>query len=139
MLIGSFLFSAANTSYQSLLIKQSFAGKRVRDFMNSHPVTVPSDISLQEFVDRYLYSYHYKMFPVMHEGEIEGLITLQSLKSTPHEAWKEIKVAQIIQKPTPDNTISAAISVQDAFYAMNESGITRMLVKEHHKIRNNFV
>ncbi|MFT7824548.1 MAG: site-2 protease family protein [Sulfurimonas sp.] len=134
ILIGSFLFSAANSSYQSLLIKQSFAGKNVREFMNPNPVTVPSHLTLQEFVDRYLYPYHYKMFPVTDHGDISGIITLGALKSVPPEEWTRSKVGQVAQKSAPINTISAASSVQDAIRIMNENGVGRMLVSENHRI-----
>jgi len=134
ILIGSFLFSAANTSYQSLLIKQSFTGKSVRDFMTKTSITVPSHITLQEFVDDYLYRYHYKMFPVTDEGHIFGLITLQALKSLPHEEWKNVKVTQVTQKATSENTLPSTMPMQDALNIMNESGISRMLVSEDHKI-----
>ncbi|MFT7879803.1 MAG: site-2 protease family protein [Sulfurimonas sp.] len=134
ILIGSFLFSAANSSYQSLLIKQSFAGKKVEEYMNPAPVTVPSHITLQEFVEQYLYPYHHKMFPVTENGTISGLITLQALKSVPPEKWTAMQVVQVMQNATEENTLSAASAVQDAMFAMNESGISRMLVRQDHKI-----
>ena len=134
ILIGSFLFSAANSSYQSLLIKQSFAGKSVKEYMNTDPVTVPSHITLQEFVDEYLYRYHYKMFPVIQEGRISGLITLNALKAVPQEKWPTMQVVQIMQKASKENTLPATMSVHEAMLAMNESGISRMLVEAHGKI-----
>jgi Zn-dependent protease/predicted transcriptional regulator len=134
ILIGSFLFSAANSSYQSLLIKQSFAGKSVRDFMTTDPVTVPSHITLQAFVDSYLYRYHYKMFPVTDESNISGLITLQALKSVSPEEWKNVKVSQVTQKSSADNTLPATTSIQDAINIINERGISRMLVSEKNKV-----
>lgn len=134
ILIGSFLFSVANSSYQSLLIKQSFAGESVKDYMKIDPITVPSHIMLQEFVDEYLYRYHYKMFPVAEEGKISGLITLKALKLIPQEKWRTMQVAQIMQKATKDNTLPAAMSIHEAMLAMNESGISRMLVEENGNI-----
>ena len=134
ILIGSFLFSAANSSYQSLLIKQSFAGKSVKEYMNTDPVTVPSHSTLQEFVDEYLYRYHYKMFPVIQEGRISGLITLNALKAVPQEKWATMQVVQIMQKAAKENTLPATMSVHEAMLAMNERGISRMLVEAHGKI-----
>ena len=134
ILIGSFLFSAANSSYQSLLIKQSFAGKSVKEYMNTDPVTVPSHSTLQEFVDEYLYRYHYKMFPVTQEGRISGLITLNALKAVPQEKWATMQVVQIMQKAAKENTLPATMSVHEAMLAMNERGISRMLVEAHGKI-----
>lgn len=134
ILIGAFLFSAANTSYQRLLIKQSFEGKTVRHFMNETPVTVPSNITLQEFVDKYLYHYHYKMFPVIKDDKISGLITIQILKAHPPEEWKHLFVAKVMQLQSSDNSIASNTPINDALNKMGETGISRLLVVEHKKI-----
>jgi len=134
ILIGSFLFFAANASYQKLLIKESFEGKTVRHFMNPAPVTVPSHITLQEFVDMYLYRYHYKMFPVLQNGKISGLITVQMLKLHTHKEWKHRLVGQVMEEQNPSNSIAANTPIDDALNKMNESGSTRLLVVEHSKI-----
>jgi Zn-dependent protease len=134
ILIGSFLFFAANASYQKLVIKESFEGKTVRHFMNPAPVTVPSHITLQDFVDMYLYRYHYKMFPVVKDDKISGLITVQMLKLHTHEEWKHLRVAQVMQQQNPSNSIAGNTPIDDALNKMNESGYTRLLVVEQNKI-----
>ncbi len=134
VLIGSFLFFAANASYQRLLIRESFSGKTVRHFMNPSPVSVPFDITLQAFVEKYLYRYHYKMFPVLKEGKIFGLITVQMLKLHTHEEWKHLLVGEVMEEPSPSNTIASYTPIEDALNTMNERGSTRLLVIEHHKI-----
>lgn len=134
ILIGSFLFSAANTSYQRLLIKESFEGKTVRNFMNQTPVTVPSHITLQEFVDKYLYHYHYKMFPVVKDDKISGLITIEMLKAHPHEEWKHLLVGKTMQLQSSDNSIASNTPINDALNTMSETGLSRLLVVENKKI-----
>ncbi len=134
ILIGSFLFSVANSSYQSLMIKQSFAGQSVKDYMKIDLIAVPSHIMLQEFVDEYLYRYHHKMFPVTKEGKISGLITLNALKLIPQEKWREMQVIEIMQKATKDNTLPMTMSIHEAMLTMNESGMGRMLVEENGNI-----
>ena len=134
ILIGSFLFFAANASYQKLLIKESFVGKTVRHFMNRTPITVPSDITLQEFVDRYLYLYHYKMYPVTIEDKISGLITMQMLKLHTHEEWKHLLVGQVMEQISPSNSIALNTPIEEALNKMNESNSSRLLVIEHHRI-----
>ncbi len=134
ILIGSFLVNAANISYQRLLMKQSFEGKTVRHFMNPSPVTVPSHITLQEFVDKYLYHYHYKMFPVVKDDKISGLITIQTLKSHPHEEWKHLLVGNAMQLQSSDNSIASNTPINDALNKMSETGLSRLLVVEHKKI-----
>jgi Zn-dependent protease len=134
ILIGSFLFNAANVSYQRLVMKQSFEGKTVRDFMNPNPVTVPSHITLQEFVDKYLYHYHYKMFPVAKDDKILGLITMQMLKSHPQQEWKHLLVDKAMQLQSSNNTIASNTSINDALNRMSETGLSRLLVVEHKKV-----
>lgn len=134
ILIGSFLFFAANTSYQKLLIKESFEGKTVHHFMNPTPVTVPSHITLQEFVEKYLYRHHYKMFPVVKNNKISGLITVQMLKLHTHEEWKHLLVGQVMQQQNPSNSIASNMPINDALNKMNEVGYSRLLVVEHNKI-----
>ena len=134
VLIGSFLFSAANNSYESLIMKESFEGKTVGDFMNLTPVTVPYDITLQEFVYKYLYPYHYKMFPVVKDNKIVGLISIEILKLYLHEEWSQLLVGNVMQVQSSENSITATTSIKDALDKMKESGYTRLLVVEHQQV-----
>ncbi|HSR73641.1 MAG TPA: site-2 protease family protein [Sulfurovum sp.] len=134
ILIGSFLFSAANSSYERLLLKQSFEGKTVGHFMNRAPVTVPSHLTLQEFVDTYLYPYHFKMFPVTKGDHIIGIITIEILKSHLPEEWKHLLVGQVMQLQNTQNSIDSHIPINEALTKMTETGISRLLVVEHSRI-----
>ena len=49
-LIGLFVRSAAQISYQQLLAHSLFDTKKVKDLMVKNPVTVPRSISLEEFI-----------------------------------------------------------------------------------------
>lgn len=134
ILIGSFLFTAANSSYENLMMKQSFEGKTVGYFMNPTPVSVPFDITLQEFVDRYLYPYHYKMYPVVKENKIVGLITIEILKTYLHEEWGRLFVGNVMERPNSLNSINSSTHINDALNHMKESGNIRLLVVEHKHI-----
>jgi len=130
ILIGAFLFNAANASYQQLLMERSFRGKTVRDFMNPDPVTVASHTTLQAFVDHYLYHYHYKMFPVVEESRILGSITISDVKAVPRDEWPHRLVGTLAQPLGQDNSISAGAPVKEAISKMSESGLSRLLVIE---------
>ncbi len=134
ILIGSFLFNAANTSYQRLLIERSFSGKTVDYFMNPNPVTVPSHITVQEFVDKYVYHYHYKMFPVVEGNRVLGIITTRAVKAVPHEEWHHLPVGKLMQPKSPDNSIAPGAPLKEALSKMNETGLSRLLVVEQGKM-----
>jgi Zn-dependent protease len=130
ILIGSFLFNAANASYQHLLMERSFRGKTVRSFMNPNPVTVPSHTTLQEFVENYLYHYHYKMFPVVDGTGVSGIITIREVKAVPREEWPHLSVGRLAQPQSQDNSIAPGAPVKEALRQMSESGLSRLLVIE---------
>ncbi len=130
ILIGAFLYNAANASYQQLLMESSFRGKTVRDFMNPDPVTVSSNTTLQAFVENYLYHYHYKMFPVVEESRILGSITISDVKAVPRDEWHHRLVGTLIQPLSPENSISAGAPVKEAISKMSGSGLSRLLVIE---------
>ncbi|MGB6018824.1 MAG: site-2 protease family protein, partial [Sulfurimonadaceae bacterium] len=118
ILIGYFIFNAAGASYQHLLMERSFGEKTVRYFMNPNPVTVPSHITLQEFVDKYVYHYHYKMFPVVDGSRVEGVITIQAVKAVPHEEWHHLQVGGLMQPQSPDNSVAPDTPVKEALSKM---------------------
>ncbi|MCJ7764435.1 MAG: CBS domain-containing protein, partial [Thiovulaceae bacterium] len=130
ILIGSFLFSAANASYQHLLMERSFRGKTVRYFMNQNPVTVASHTTLQEFVESYVYHYHYKMFPVVEGSKVLGIITIRDVKAVPREEWHHRLVDALLQPLSPDNSVAPETPVKVALSQMSESGLSRLLVVE---------
>jgi len=134
ILIGSFLFNAAGASYRHLLTERSFGGKTVRYFMNPEPVTVPSNITLQTFVEKYLYHYHFKMFPVVEGGSVTGIITVQDIKSVPREEWPRLSIGSLMQPQTPDNTVAADAPVKQALNQMNILGLSRLLVLDHERM-----
>jgi Zn-dependent protease/predicted transcriptional regulator len=130
VLIGTFLFNAANASYQRLMMDRSFKGKTVRNFMNTDPVTVPPQITLQEFVEGYVYRHHYKMFPIAEEGMLLGIITTRTLKNVPHEKWRSTRVAELLEPIGEENTISPSAGLKEALSKMSRAGLSRLLVTE---------
>ena len=134
ILIGSFLFHAASASYQQLLMERSLRGKTVRYFMNPNPVTVPSYITLQMFVDDFVYHYHYKMFPVMDGNRIVGIITTQDVKTVPHDEWHYQQVGVLMQPQSPDNSIAVDTPIKEALSKMSGTGLSRLLVVEKGKM-----
>lgn len=134
ILIGYFIFNAAGASYQHLLMERSFGEKTVRYFMNQNPITVPSHITLQEFVEKYVYHYHYKMFPVVDGSRIVGIITIQDVKTVPNEEWHHLQVGGLMQLQNPDNSIAPSAPVKEALSKMSGSGLSRLLVLEQGKM-----
>ncbi len=128
LLIGMFLRNAAVMSYQQLLLRRSLEGEPVRRFMKTAPVTVSPLLSIQEFVEDYLYRYHYKMFPVVRGEQLLGCITTAEAKSLPKEKWASTTVGEVAAAACARNAISPETDTVQALAIMNRNSFSRLLV-----------
>lgn len=96
MLIGWFLHTAAQSSYQQASLQENLRGVRVEDVMTRDVTAIPSHTSLDDAVNGYFLKYGYGGFPVMHEREFLGFVTLKDVKDVPKERWSSVSVADVI-------------------------------------------
>jgi Zn-dependent protease/CBS domain-containing protein len=129
--LGLFLQGAAKMSYQKLVVRKALEGEPVRRFMKSNPVTVRRGISLEDLVEDYIYRHHFKMFPVVEDGDrLVGCITTQDVKGVPREEWRQKSVGEIAQKCTPENTIEPDKDATEVLSMMNRNNASRLMVVE---------
>ncbi|MFZ5452245.1 MAG: site-2 protease family protein [Thermodesulfobacteriota bacterium] len=129
-LIGMFIRGAAQTSYQQLLVRNALEGEPVRRFMNPHPVTAPSNITVSQLVEDYIYKYHYKMFPVVDNGDLVGCVTTRMIKEVPRERWSQESVGELAGRGSQENIISPETDAVKALALMHTTGHSRLLVVE---------
>jgi len=129
-LIGLFLNNAARSSYQSVLIRQALAGEPVSRFMTRDPIVVPPWMNLREWVEDYVYRHHRKMFPVVADGRLEGVLSTQDLADFPRSQWGEHTVAEAMHRDVEARSISPQIDALHALAKMRSTGVSRLLVVE---------
>ena len=132
VVIGIFLRNVARASYQQLLFRDLLKEKPVADFMRTDAVTVPAGISLQEFVDDYVYRHHFKMFPVVADGSLLGAITVEAVKELPRVQWRNRKVRELMNPSGDGNTVSPRMPADKLLASMLRPGRPRryMVVDE---------
>ena len=129
-LIGMFVRSAAQTSYQQLLTRKALEGEMVSRFMVTNPVTVPPATSLQQLVDHYIYRHHFKMYPIVEDGRLTGCVTLRQLKEVPHDQWDRVTVREVARPCSPAMNIPPDTDALQALSIMNRTGSSRLMVVE---------
>jgi Zn-dependent protease/CBS domain-containing protein len=129
-LIGFFLNNAARSSYQQVLIRQALQGEPVRHFMNPQPITVPPSLDLRTWVEDYVYHYHRKVFPVVADGHLQGVITTQALTEIPRSEWDQHSVGELMRHDIGALTIRPDADALQAFAKMQRTGSSRLLVTE---------
>jgi Zn-dependent protease len=133
-LIGMFIRGASNMSYQQLLVRNALSGEPVNRFMKSNAVTVPPTISIAELVEDYFYKYHYKMFPVAHNGRIDGCVSIKEVKNLPKDQWNQHQVSEITQPCSGENSIPPDTDAVKALSLMRSTGNSRLMVVENDKL-----
>ncbi|TVP62045.1 MAG: CBS domain-containing protein [Nodularia sp. (in: Bacteria)] len=135
ILIGWFLYNAAETSYEELLLRTSLEGVRAGEIMTPHPETVNPDMNLQELVDRCFLSRRYHSFPVTEDSHPIGIITLNQVKDIPREEW-EYRTVKDTMIPI-ENRVTARPEEQmsKVLQKMQDSGVRRVLVIQNDLLR----
>jgi Zn-dependent protease/CBS domain-containing protein len=128
LLIGFFIRSAGQVSYHQLFIRETLAGEQVRTFMTANPVTVPRAISVKDLVEKYVFKYHHKLYPVMEQERLVGCVTMQAIRELPSEEWDRQTVGAIAEPCSPENTISPDEEAMEALARMSRDRRSRLLV-----------
>ncbi|MGD2114581.1 MAG: site-2 protease family protein [Acidobacteriota bacterium] len=134
-LIGLFVRNAAQMSYQQLLLRRVLEGEPVSRFMEVEPVVAPPWISVEELVEDYVYRHHFKMFPVVSNGRLEGCVTTRQIKELPRDEWANTPVRQLARECSEDNSIAPDADAMKALSAMSRNRASRLLVVEGDELR----
>ncbi len=131
-LIGMFIRSVSQSSYQQVVVRSALAGEPVSKFMRTHPDTVTPATSVEEFVNEHVYKHHHKMFPVITESdELAGCVSVEQVKEVPRDEWNRQSVSAIMRPCSPENTISPEKDVTEALSRMTQTGSKRLMVVDH--------
>lgn len=106
-LIGMFLRGAAAASYQQLLLQEVLQGQPVRNFMRRNPVTVTPSITVQKWIEDFVYEHHFKMFPVVSGAELLGCVSIDKVKKIPRTDWPRKRIGEVMEKVSEFNSVPA--------------------------------
>lgn len=127
-LIGWFLFGAAGMEERQARMEVALTGVRVGDIMSPQPLTVPSDTTVAELIDRYVLAYRHTAFPLAVADRPVGLVTLDRARQVPIERRAATPVRDVACPPeeltltTPDEPLT------DLLPRLNECADGRALV-----------
>ncbi|MBI3894827.1 MAG: site-2 protease family protein [Acidobacteria bacterium] len=129
-LIGLFLRSASQSSYQQLLIRKALEGEPIRRFMTPEPVVISPALSIEDLVEDYIYKYHHELFPVMADSKLLGCVRAQQVKQIPRNEWTQHSVQELTSTSSSENTVPADMDAIHVLSRMQQSGNSRLMVVE---------
>lgn len=114
-LIGWFLCSAAIQSYRQIVVHDLLEGVPVAQLMRAHPPTVPSNSTVSQLVHDYVMNSDDHAFPVVDQGRLVGLVTLDDIRHIERERWDATLVQEIM---TPTARLATTTTEEDADRAL---------------------
>ena len=129
-IIGMFLRGISQSSYRQVILKKTLEGEKVERFMKRDPVVVPPSLSISDFVENYVYTHHFKFFPVVEDGKHVGCVTVKNIKEIPREQWQNRTVGEVSEECSTENTVSPDTDAMKALTLMNRQGSSRLMVVE---------
>lgn len=132
--IGMFLRRAARSSYHGVVIEHVLGTAKVGDLMVTDPSVIADDLTVHDAIEGHFLHHGFGGFPVTHNGQIEGLVTLAQIKHCPPQERAQRTVREIMRAADAAVTIAATASVADALQQMVESDSGRLLVTDGGRI-----
>lgn len=115
--IGLFLDNAASASYRQVRWHEGLQGLTAADLMTADFPLAPPDITISELVQRHVLVLGRRVFVVANEDKLQGVLTLNNIKSVAQQKWNVTRVRDIM---TPLDRLKVARPEQDALSLMQE-------------------
>jgi len=87
-------------------------------------------MTIQRFVDDYLYRSYHKMYPVVDGQKLRGSVSTTEVKACPREEWETKTVADILRPLSKEDKVAPGSDALQALTKMNRTGRARLLVVE---------
>ena len=126
--IGWFLDNTASASYRQAQWQEALQGLTASEMMTSDCPVVPSNITISNLVQDYIFTSGHGYFLVTDESELKGILTLRNIKSVAQPNWEVTQVKDVM---TPVEKLKIAYPDQDVLSVleqMDEGNINQMPV-----------
>jgi Zn-dependent protease/CBS domain-containing protein len=126
--IGWFLNSSAITSYRQVVVQDILEDVPVERVMRSDPAYVSSKISVDALVHDGILGTDDHAFPVIDDGQLVGLVTLEDVRTVPRGAWADTTVADIMTPAGELVTVSADKDTSEAMTKLQRRDVRQLPV-----------
>ena len=124
VLVGVFLFDAA---YSVVKHVDGRLQNIVREAMSA-PFSIEPDLLISNLIDSILPMHRQVAFPVAHERQLHGMLSLEDLKSLPRERWHLTRARDVMRPIAPRFFVEPNATLDYARELMKRNGIGSLAV-----------
>ena len=133
-LLGLFVHASGAHAVKNIESRSLLGMEQISRFMHTHITSVPPDLTIADFVDKYVYAHYQSEYPVVDGGRLSGLLTLNSVLKLPRDKWQWLHVASLMQPISERNTLAPTSSAIAAFDLLQNGKRTSLLVADGDKL-----
>jgi Zn-dependent protease/predicted transcriptional regulator len=134
IVLGWFIRSGAETSLRQTLVGEVLTGVTVADVMTSNVLTVPPDITVQQVISDYFLIHHHAGYPVVKNGQVLGVVTLQGVRAIPKEKREYTTVQEAMIPSERGVTVDPSTGALDAMSKMASNNMSSILVVDQGRL-----
>ena len=124
ILIGLFLKNSAENEYRSFELRYGLQDMKLREIM-APPIAVDASMTISQFVNDYVFHYHYRVFPVIESGRFVGMIDVRSIKSIPPNDWPTTKIGGHLSSPSTYCVLEPDVDATEALRLLMSQNCTK--------------
>lgn len=128
--IGWFLNAAATQSYRQVLITDILEDVPVSRLMRRNPPTVSETSTVAALVQDRLMGTDERAFPVVQNGNLLGLVSLEDVRRVGRDQWETRTVRDIMTPASDLVTLSPSEEADDALHKLQQRDVRQLPVLE---------
>lgn len=132
--IGWFLLTAAQSSYQETVMMAGLRSARVRDVMTDEYGTVDAAMTVAAFVDNELLRTGRRCYIVTDGGSVAGLVTTRDIKHVARERWPLTQVRDAMRPLARVRAVGPDASLADTLTLMNRHDVNQLPVLSNSRV-----
>jgi len=132
--IGLFINSSSKMGLSQTIISEALGEMTVREIMTGEVRTVEADASIQRAVDEWFSAHKHQGYPVVEDGELVGIITIEDVRNVDSDRRDSVRVRDVMKTRDELVTISPDEKAADALMLMASKNVGRLPVMEDGKL-----
>jgi Zn-dependent protease len=135
LLIGFFLSGAASQARVQTELSEGLKNVTVARVMNTSPVTISPDATVQQLVDDYIYRYRRKYFIVVENGQPLGYVGPDEVKRASRAHWDDTFIRTIMKPLSRQQIIAPDATAREAIRRMEIDNLKQLVVTDGQVMR----
>ncbi|MFN7114579.1 MAG: site-2 protease family protein [Alphaproteobacteria bacterium] len=129
-IMGLFLHAACGYNMRQTQSRSLLGDEKVSRFLQADVTAITPALTLSALIDDYAHKHYQKAFPVIENGRLAGIVTVQALLALDRNKWSQRDAGSVMEKPSDENSITTGSNAYEALERMQKYGREILMVTD---------